>query len=96
MKNAYLGDELSSDDQALVAVNRALSSQLGHHELKHVVRVSSHHSADLLEVHPKGLLGTDCTKRIRKRTDVSCQFVKSWMCINVVEGYLSSAEEASL
>ena len=41
------GYELSSDNQALVAVDRALRAQLGHHELEQVVGVTSHGLADL-------------------------------------------------
>ena len=41
------GYELSSDNQALVAVDRALGTQLGHHELEQVIGVASHGLADL-------------------------------------------------
>ena len=41
------GHELSSNDQPLVAVDRALGTQLGHHELEQVIGVASHGLADL-------------------------------------------------
>mmetsp|Transcript_30358 Transcript_30358/g.88766 ORF Transcript_30358/g.88766 Transcript_30358/m.88766 type:complete len:275 (+) Transcript_30358:108-932(+) len=54
-----LGHVLAADDEALVAVDGALGTELGHEELEDVLGGALHHGADLLEVDPEGLLGAD-------------------------------------
>jgi hypothetical protein len=58
-----LGHKLSSDHEALVTIDGALCTELGHHELKHVVGTTLHHLANLLEVSPQGLLGSLCSAK---------------------------------
>ena len=54
-----LGHVLAPDDEALVAIDRPLGTELGHEELEDVLGGTLHHGADLLEVDPQGLLGAD-------------------------------------
>mmetsp|Transcript_18642 Transcript_18642/g.30517 ORF Transcript_18642/g.30517 Transcript_18642/m.30517 type:complete len:212 (-) Transcript_18642:121-756(-) len=57
-----LGDVLSPNDQTLVTINTSLGTQFRHEELKHMLRTTLHHGANLLKVDPKRLLGTDTGK----------------------------------
>merc|ERR1719183_512139 len=54
-----LGHVLAADDEALVAIDGSLGTELGHEELEDVLGGTLHHGADLLEVDPEGLLGAD-------------------------------------
>ena len=52
-----LGNVLSTNEEALVSVDRTLRTQLGHEELEHMLRGALHHGADFLVVDPERLLG---------------------------------------
>lgn len=54
-----LGHVLAADDESLVAIDGALGTKLGHEELEHMFGRTLHHGADLLEVDPERLFGTD-------------------------------------
>mmetsp|Transcript_27821 Transcript_27821/g.39814 ORF Transcript_27821/g.39814 Transcript_27821/m.39814 type:complete len:211 (-) Transcript_27821:97-729(-) len=57
-----LGDVLAPNDQTLITINTSLGSQFRHEELKHMLRATLHHGANLLKVDPESFLGTDTGK----------------------------------